>query len=97
VLARRSECCRPASRLTTRPNGGARRRAPPGAGRWRTNWREAQRQIDERCSAAVEHLDSEAFHRLFEAEQAKVDAIRAEIDAVLKHDKWPRELYWGGI
>jgi hypothetical protein len=31
------------------------------------------------------------------AEEAKVHAIRAQIDAVIERDLWPRELYWGGI
>src|SRR5690242_3179061 len=43
-------------------------------------WREAMRQMDERCIEAVDHLSEEAFERLFEAEQAKVDAIRAPLD-----------------
>jgi hypothetical protein len=27
-------------------------------------------------------------------EQAEVDAIRAEIDAVIEHGRWPRHLHW---
>jgi hypothetical protein len=38
-------------------------------------WRDAQREMDDRCSEAVERLDEEAFERLCDAEQAKVDAI----------------------
>ena len=30
-------------------------------------------------------------------EQAELDAIHAEIDAVREKDLWPRELYWGGL
>jgi hypothetical protein len=60
-------------------------------------WQEAQRAIDERCGEAVERLGSAAFNRLFEAEQAKVDAIRAEIDAVRDRELWPKHLYWGCI
>lgn len=30
-------------------------------------------------------------------EQARLDAIRVQIDAVLKHDRWPRKLYWSGV
>jgi hypothetical protein len=56
--------------------------------------REAQRQMDARCTEAVDRLDEDAFNRLFEAEQAKVDAIRADIDAVVEHDKWPREMHF---
>lgn len=28
------------------------------------------------------------------AEQAEVEAIRAEIDGVIAHDRWPRHLHW---
>jgi hypothetical protein len=37
--------------------------------------------MDRRCIAAVPFLDEYAFHQLFKEEQAKVDAIRALIDA----------------
>jgi hypothetical protein len=57
-------------------------------------WREAQREMDERCGVAVARLSEEEFERLFDAEQAKVDAIRAEIDDVIEHDRWPKHLYW---
>ena len=56
--------------------------------------RAAHHAMDERCTAAVERLDAEAFERLVEAEQAKIDAIRAPIDAVIERDLRPRELYW---
>jgi hypothetical protein len=46
---------------------------------------------------AVDRLSEEAFERLFQAEEAKVDAIRAQIDAVIERDLWPPELYWGGL
>lgn len=62
-----------------------------------TAWGEAQRLMDERCTEAVEQLDPEAFARLCEAEQAKVDAIRAQLQAVINKDQWPRELYFGCI
>jgi hypothetical protein len=60
-------------------------------------WREAQREMNDRCSEAVEHLDEEAFERLCDAEQAKVDAIRALINDVIEHDRWPPELYFGSL
>jgi uncharacterized protein (DUF924 family) len=60
-------------------------------------WREAHRQMDERCSKAVERLSEEEFERLCEAEQAKVDAIMAQLRAVIDKDQWPRELYWGDV
>ena len=57
-------------------------------------WREAHRQMDERCMAAVAVLSEEAFERLCDEEQAKVDALRAPLMAVVERDLWPRELYW---
>jgi hypothetical protein len=60
-------------------------------------WLAAQLAMDERCGGAVERLSEEEFDRLFEEEQAKVDAIRAEIEAVKEHDLWPRHLYFGGL
>ena len=60
-------------------------------------WREAERQMDARCMAAVDWLTEEEFEALFEEEQARVDGIRAQIDAVIERDLWPRELYWSGI
>jgi hypothetical protein len=57
----------------------------------------AQRAMDERCMRAVGELDDAAFSRLFDAEQAKVDAIRAQIDDVIEHDRWPKHLYFDGV
>ena len=56
--------------------------------------RRAHRAMNKRCAEAVDRLDEQAFERLFQAEQAKVDAIMAEIEAAANADKWPRELYW---
>lgn len=58
---------------------------------------DAQRQMDDRCTAAVDRLDEETFNFLFDAEQAKVDAIRAQIDAVIEHDRWPKHLNRGDL
>ena len=30
-------------------------------------------------------------------EQAEVDALWAQLNDVIQEDKWPKELYWGGI
>jgi hypothetical protein len=60
-------------------------------------WREAQRQMDERCDAAVTRLSEEEFERLCDEEEAKVDAFRAPLTAVAERDAWPREMHWGGI
>ena len=59
--------------------------------------RKAQREMGERCDAAVHRLDEEAFERLCDAEAAKVTAIRAQLDAVIERDEWPRGLYWGKL
>ena len=54
----------------------------------------AQREMDERCMKALDHLSDEEFQRLFEEEQAKVCAILDELNAIRDHDKWPREMHW---
>jgi hypothetical protein len=54
----------------------------------------AQRARDARCDEAADRLSEEEFERLCDEEQAKVDAIRAQLDDVVEHDKWPRDLYW---
>jgi len=60
-------------------------------------WRKAMREMDDRCSEAAERLSEDAFERLCDAEQAKVDAIHALLTAVVDKDMWPRELYWGRV
>ena len=57
----------------------------------------AQRAMDHRCMAAVNQVDEAAFARLFDEEQAKVDAIRADLEAVAEEDRWPKHLHWGGV
>lgn len=59
--------------------------------------RKAQREMDDICMAAVDQLTEEEFERLVDEEQAKVDAIRAPIDAVIERNEWPKHLYWGEI
>lgn len=59
--------------------------------------REAQRQMDERCGAAVDSVSEEEFERIFDEEQAKVCAILAQLNAVRDHDRWPPHLYFGRI
>ena len=60
-------------------------------------WREAQRRMDERCDAALDRLSEEAFERLCDEEEAKIDAFRAPLKAAAERDVWPRELYFWGI
>jgi hypothetical protein len=59
--------------------------------------REAQREMDDCCTEACERLSEKAFDRLFEAEEAKVEAIYAQLRAVADHDRWPRHLYFSRI
>lgn len=60
-------------------------------------WREALLAMDRRLDEAVDRLSEEDFERLCDEEEAKVDAIRAQLEAAAERDMWPRELYWGGI
>lgn len=60
-------------------------------------WRAAQRRMDERCDEALDRLDEEAFERLCDAEQAKVDAFLVPLTDAARRDLWPRHLHWGGI
>lgn len=63
--------------------------------------RAAQERADEAWMRLVQthaHLDDDEFEALPDPpEQAELDAIHAEIDAVVEHDRWPRALYWGDI
>ncbi len=59
--------------------------------------KDAQTAMDRRCAEAAERLSEQEFTRLFDEEQAKVDAIRARIDAVIEHGQWPKHLYFGGV
>ena len=54
----------------------------------------AQRALELRCFTAAQRLDEAAFNRLFDKEQAKIDALHAQLMAVIERDLWPRELYW---
>jgi hypothetical protein len=60
-------------------------------------WREAQRQMDARLDANLEQVSEEEFERLFDEEEAKVDAFRKPLRDAAERDLWPRELYFGGI
>ena len=60
-------------------------------------WREAQRQMDERLTAIVEQVSEAEFERLFDEEEAKVEAFRQPLMDVAERDVWPRDLYFGGI
>lgn len=57
----------------------------------------AQRAMDDRCGAAVTRMSEEAFRRLIDEEQAKVDALYRPLKAAAERDLWPRELYFGGL
>jgi hypothetical protein len=60
-------------------------------------WGEAQRAMDDKLTAIVTKVSEEEFDRLFEEEQAKVDAIRQPLTDVQERGLWPRELYWGAV
>ena len=60
-------------------------------------WREAQRQMNQRCGEAVEHLSEEEFERLCDQEEAKVDAFRKPLKDAAERDVWPRALYFGDV
>jgi hypothetical protein len=57
----------------------------------------AMQDMDDRLTAVVDRVSSEEFDRLYDEEQAKVDAIRLPLKDAAERDLWPRELYWGGI
>lgn len=77
----------------------ARRRARRQAWAMKTwaAWSRAQREMDDKCMAAVDRLTEEEFDRLFDQEEAKVDALRTLLDDVIERDKWPREMHFGCI
>ena len=60
-------------------------------------WRDAHRAMDDYLTAMVGKVSEEEFERLCDAEMAKVDAMLAQLRAAADEDKWPRELYFGGI
>ena len=48
--------------------------------------------------ALPDDLDEDELEALPDPpEQAEVDAIHAELDAVREYDCWPRELYWSHV
>jgi hypothetical protein len=61
--------------------------------------RAAQQRADEAWLRAVGALPEDHSDEELEAipeppEQAELDAIRAQVDAVVEQDRWPKELYW---
>jgi hypothetical protein len=59
----------------------------------------AQKRVQEAWKrifdALPDDLDEEELEAIPEPpEQAEADAIYAEIQGVLDHDRWPRHLYW---
>jgi hypothetical protein len=58
---------------------------------------EAQRHMDERCSAAVDRVPEAEFNRIFDEEQAKVEAILNQLNAVCDLVEWPPEIDFGGV
>jgi hypothetical protein len=79
---------------------------PLKAARWRwvrctaRAWADAQR----RCEAAWDELMKDIPEEEIDEvelpeppEEAEVNALWAQLDDVIQADRWPRELYWGGI
>lgn len=53
------------------------------------------RIFDELGDEHGDDLDDEALEAIPDPpEQAELDSIHAELDAVRVHDKWPRHLHW---
>jgi hypothetical protein len=64
--------------------------------------RAADRKVDAAWERIFDALPDELSEEELEAipdppEQAEVDAIHAQIRAAIDEDRWPRELYFGGI
>src|SRR6476469_7165653 len=59
--------------------------------------RKAQRAMDERLGDAVTRLSATEFERLFDEEQAKVDALLTPMQRVAEEDRWPRHLHVSGL
>jgi hypothetical protein len=59
--------------------------------------REAHQAMMDRWDAATGTMSEEEFERLCDEDEAKIAAIRAQIDAVIERDEWPKHLYWKDI
>ncbi len=62
----------------------------------------AQKRADDAWMALIAGLPEDAEDGAEEAlpdppEQAVVDALWEQVNAVVEHDRWPRELYFGGV
>lgn len=63
----------------------------------------ARKHVDEAWARIVDALpdddldDDEREPIPDPPEQAELDAIHAELDAVRDHDRWPKELHWGDV
>ena len=60
-------------------------------------WLAAHRELDDCLGEMADQLSEEELERLCEAEFARIDAIIAQLRAAVDEDRWPRELYFGGI
>jgi dissimilatory sulfite reductase (desulfoviridin) alpha/beta subunit len=56
-------------------------------------WGKAQKAMDDRLTEAVMRVSEEEFDRMFDEEQAKVDALREPMMRAYKEDAWPRALH----
>ena len=67
-------------------------------------WRELHERVDSAWDRIFDALpddidddELEAMHIPEPPEQAELDALHAQIWAVIDHDKWPKHLYFGGV
>ena len=67
-------------------------------------WQDANSRVTEAWDRALAPLPEDISDEELEAlelpdppEQAEVDALWAQLNDVIQHDKWPKELYFGGI
>jgi len=59
--------------------------------------RRAMREMDDRLGEAVDRVSEAEFNRLWDEEQAKVDAIRKQLEDAAYRDLWPKHLYFGAV
>jgi len=67
-------------------------------------WQDANKRVHSAWSRTLARLPDDISDEELEElelpdppEQAEVDALWAQLNDVVQHDKWPKELYWGGI
>ena len=59
--------------------------------------RRAMREMDDRLGESVDRVSEAEFNRLWDEEQAKVDALRQQLEDAAYRDLWPKHLYFGAV